>query len=91
MGPDVTVPIGGRYHPAIIAQAAATMEKMYPGRFALGLGSGEAMNERRFLSSFPPWEERMERLIEAAELIRRLWAEAAITSTSRGSTLRCRW
>jgi coenzyme F420-dependent glucose-6-phosphate dehydrogenase len=75
VGPDVTVPIGARYHPAIIAQAAATMEKMYPGRFALGLGSGEAMNERRFLGSFPPWEERMGRLIEAAELIRRLWTE----------------
>jgi len=75
VGPDVTVPIGARYHPAIIAQAGATMEKMYPGRFALGLGSGEAMNERRFLESFPPWEERMERLIEAAELIRRLWTE----------------
>ncbi len=75
VGPDVTVPIGARYHPAIIAQAAATMEKLYPGRFALGLGSGEAMNERRFMGSWPKWEERMERLIEAVELIKRLWTE----------------
>ncbi len=74
-GPDVTVPIGGRYHPAIIAQAAATMERMFPGRFVLGVGSGEAMNERRFLGFWPRWEERMERLVEAVDLIKRLWTE----------------
>lgn len=75
VGPDVTVPIGGRYHPAIIAQAAATMERIFPGRFVLGLGSGEAMNEQRFLGFWPPWRERMDRLVEATQLIRRLWSE----------------
>src|SRR5712692_8810596 len=75
VGPDVSVPIGGRYHPAIIAQAAATMERMFPGRFVLGLGSGEAMNERRFMGFWPKWEERMERVIEGADLIKRLWSE----------------
>src|SRR3712207_7846748 len=44
-GTGVTPP-GFRYHPAIIAQAAATLEAMYPGRFWLGLGAGEALNER---------------------------------------------
>lgn len=39
VGVDVTVPIGGRYHPAIIAQASATMDQMFPGRFALGVGT----------------------------------------------------
>jgi coenzyme F420-dependent glucose-6-phosphate dehydrogenase len=75
VGPDVTVPIGGRYHPAIIAQAAATMDNMFPGRFALGLGAGEAMNEERFLGSWPNWRERIERLEEGVELIKRLWTE----------------
>ena len=43
-GTGVTPP-GFRYHPAIIAQGAATLEAMYPGRFWLGLGAGEALNE----------------------------------------------
>jgi len=45
VGPDVTCPIGGRYHPFILAQAAATLDNMYPGRLAVGVGSGEAINE----------------------------------------------
>ncbi len=74
IGPDVTTPIGGRYHPALIAQASATLDNMYPGRFMLGVGTGEAVNEARFLShGWPPWKERMERLLEAVELIQRLW------------------
>jgi len=74
-GPDVTVPIGGRYHPAIIAQAAATMDRLFPGRFVLGVGSGEAMNEQWFLGFWPKWPERMERLLEGVDLIKRLWTE----------------
>ena len=74
VGPNVTAPIGGRFHPAIIAQAAATIDNMYPGRFLLGVGSGEAMNEHRFMpNGFPRWQERIERLAEATELIRKLW------------------
>lgn len=73
VGPDVTCPIGGRYHPFIIAQAAATIDNMYPGRFLLAVGSGEAINEARFLHKWPKWKERMDRLVEAVRLIRLLW------------------
>jgi len=78
IGPDVTCPIGGRFHPAIVAQAAATLDNMYPGRFMLGVGSGEAVNEERFFRErggyWPAWKERIERLSEATTLIRRLWS-----------------
>jgi coenzyme F420-dependent glucose-6-phosphate dehydrogenase len=75
VGPDVTVPIGGRYHPAIIAQASATMDRLFPGRFVLGVGAGEAMNESWFFGTWPNWGERMERLTEGVALIRKLWSE----------------
>ena len=78
MGPNVTCPIGGRYHPAIVAQAAATLDNMYPGRVMLGVGSGEAVNEARFIrghqNDWPNWKERIERLTEAVTLIRELWS-----------------
>lgn len=77
VGPLVTCPIGGRFHPAIIAQASATLDKMYPGRFMLGVGSGEAVNEARFFQDrpggWPGWKERIERLAEAIVLMRSLW------------------
>ena len=74
VGPWVTVPTGARYHPAIIAQAAATLDNMYPGRIVLGVGSGEALNERPFWNgNWPKWEERMERLTEGIRLMRQLW------------------
>lgn len=73
VGPLVTTPIGGRYHPAIIAQASATLDNMYPGRFALGVGSGEAMNEVPFLGRWPAWQERTERLLEGIKLMKELW------------------
>jgi alkanesulfonate monooxygenase SsuD/methylene tetrahydromethanopterin reductase-like flavin-dependent oxidoreductase (luciferase family) len=74
VGPWVTVPTGARYHPAIIAQAAATLDNMYPGRFMLGVGSGEALNERPFWNGkWPKWEERMGRLAEGIRLMRQLW------------------
>ncbi len=73
IGVDVTSPIGGRYHPAIIAQAAATLDNMYPARFLLGVGSGEAVNEARFFHSLPGWRERTERLVESITLMKKLW------------------
>lgn len=74
VGPWVTVPIGARYHPAIIAQAAATIDNMYPGRLVLGVGSGEALNERPFWNgNWPKWAERMERLVEGVKLMRLMW------------------
>jgi G6PDH family F420-dependent oxidoreductase len=73
VGPYVTTPIGGRYHPALIAQASATLDNMYPGRLVLGAGTGEAMNEVPFLKSWPRWKERMDRLTEGTRLMRKLW------------------
>jgi coenzyme F420-dependent glucose-6-phosphate dehydrogenase len=74
VGVHVTTPIGGRYQPLIIAQAAATVDNMYPGRFVLGVGSGEAMNDALFFpQGWPKWHERIERLAEALLLIRKSW------------------
>ena len=74
VGPWVTVPTGARYHPAIIAQAAATLDNMYPGRVLLGVGTGEALNECPFWNgNWPKWKERMDRLTEGIRLMRQMW------------------
>jgi coenzyme F420-dependent glucose-6-phosphate dehydrogenase len=73
IGTSVTTPIGGRYHPAVVAQAFATLDSMYPGRILLGVGTGEAINEAPFIG-WPKWQERMDRLVEGLDLIRRLWS-----------------
>jgi G6PDH family F420-dependent oxidoreductase len=62
-----------RIHPAVIAQAAATSAVMLDGRFALGVGSGEALNEHIFGDPWPEADERLEMLEEAVEVIRDLW------------------
>ena len=62
-----------RIHPGIIAQAAATAAAMMPGRFVLGLGSGENLNEHIFGDRWPPAPVRIEMLEEAVEVIRALW------------------
>jgi len=62
-----------RIHPAIVAQAAATSSLLLEGRFALGLGSGEALNEHILGDRWPAAGERLEMLEEAVEVIRRLW------------------
>jgi len=72
MGPGVTCP-GFRFHPAIVAQAAATQEAMYPGRSWLGLGSGEALNEHIVGGYWPEAPERVTRLFEALDLIKKLF------------------
>ncbi|QSB06467.1 TIGR03885 family FMN-dependent LLM class oxidoreductase [Natronoglycomyces albus] len=64
---------GQRYHPAIIAQAAATLAEMYPDRFWLALGSGEALNEHITGDRWPSKPERDERLLESVEVMRSLW------------------
>src|SRR5215203_2693151 len=53
---------GQRYHPAIIAQAAATLAEMFPGRFWVAFGSGQAMNEQVTGERWPPKPERNQRL-----------------------------
>jgi TAT-translocated FGD2 family F420-dependent dehydrogenase len=72
MGTSVTCP-SLRNNPAAVAEAFATLSLFYPGRIFLGLGSGEALNEQAATGVWPAWSERSERLIEATEIIRRLW------------------
>ena len=72
VGPGVTCP-SFRMHPAIVAQASATMAAMYPGRFWLGLGSGEALNEHILGGYWPETPERIARMLEAVEIIRKLF------------------
>ncbi len=73
MGTTVTCPIL-RYHPAVVAEAFASLGLLYPGRIFLGVGSGEALNEQAATGQWPKWQERWDRLIEAITVIRRLWA-----------------
>jgi G6PDH family F420-dependent oxidoreductase len=62
-----------RLHPVIVAQAAATSAAMLPGRFTLGVGTGEALNEHVTGERWPPADVRRARLAEAIELMRKLW------------------
>jgi G6PDH family F420-dependent oxidoreductase len=62
-----------RIHPAVIAQAAATAAVMLDGRFTLGVGSGEALNEHIVGAHWPEADERLEMLEEAVHVIRTLW------------------
>jgi len=62
-----------RIHPAVIAQAAATCGRLTDGRFTLGVGSGEALNEHILGDPWPTVARRLEMLEEAVELIRLLW------------------
>ena len=71
-GTGVTCPTI-RIHPAIIAQAAATTARMAKGRFFLGVGTGENLNEHILGDAWPEWEVRAEMLEEAVEIIRDLW------------------
>jgi coenzyme F420-dependent glucose-6-phosphate dehydrogenase len=72
LGTAVTCPTI-RIHPAVIAQAAATAAGLMPGRFFLGVGTGEALNEHILGDPWPPTHIRREMLTEAVVLIRRLW------------------
>ncbi|HKP17960.1 MAG TPA: TIGR03557 family F420-dependent LLM class oxidoreductase [Gaiellaceae bacterium] len=72
LGTGVTCPTI-RTHPGVIAQAAATCAAMMPGRFFLGVGSGENLNEHIFGDYWPAADERQEMLEEAIEVIRLLW------------------
>jgi G6PDH family F420-dependent oxidoreductase len=62
-----------RIHPAIVAQAAATSAVMLDGRFVLGVGTGEALNEHILGDRWPSAEERLDMLEEAVEVMRELW------------------
>lgn len=72
LGPGVTAPTF-RWHPAMVAQASATLAAMYPGRHWLGLGSGEALNEHVVGGYWPEAPERINRMFEAIEIINKLF------------------
>jgi G6PDH family F420-dependent oxidoreductase len=74
----VTCPIR-RYRPAVVAQKAATMQLLSDGRFTLGLGAGENLNEHIVAGQWPLAPVRHEMLTEAVEIIRALWAGDTVT------------
>lgn len=79
LGTSVVTPTF-RYHPAVVAQAMATLGVLYPGRMLLGVGTGESLNEVPATGiEWPPFRERFRRLRESIELMRRLWSEERVS------------
>ena len=79
LGTSVVTPTF-RYHPAIVAQAMATLASLNPDRVMLGVGTGESMNEVPVLGiEWPEFKERFGRLKEAIEIMRKLWTEERVT------------
>lgn len=78
VGTGVTAP-APRYHPAIVAQAAATVSAMMPERFFLGVGTGEHLNEHIVGERWPAASVRRAMLAEAVEVIRKLWTGKLVT------------
>jgi coenzyme F420-dependent glucose-6-phosphate dehydrogenase len=76
-GTAVTCP-GFRYHPAVIAHAAATLGAMFPGRFWLGLGAGEALNEHVIGGDWPEIGVRSSMMFEAIEVITKLFSGSVV-------------
>ncbi len=72
-----------RYHPAIIAQAAATIDRLSDGRFMLGLGTGEMINEAPLGFEFPNYIERSERMNEAIDIIQKLLKGEKVTHNGK--------
>lgn len=70
---------GYRQHPAVVAQAAATLAEMFPDRYWLAIGSGQALNERITGEVWPTKDLRNARLRESAEIIRALWNGETVT------------
>jgi coenzyme F420-dependent glucose-6-phosphate dehydrogenase len=82
LGTAVT-PAVRRYHPALVAQAFATLEELFPGRVFLGYGSGESLNESPFGYDWPSGDEQLEMMDEALDLIRRLWSGETVAKGSK--------
>jgi G6PDH family F420-dependent oxidoreductase len=78
VGTAVTCPTM-RIHPAVIAQAAATAAEMLEGRFVLGVGTGENLNEHIFGDRWPPTDVRLAMLEEAVAVVRELWTGEEVT------------
>ena len=87
IGTGVTSPIF-RYNPAVIAQAFATLDSLYPNRIFLTLGTGEGMNEVPVGYVWPTFSERAEKLEEALEIIRSLWRGSFVDFTGKHFKLR---
>lgn len=81
-GTGVTCPTY-RYHPAVVAQAFASLAILYPGRVFLGVGTGERLNEQATTNEFGNYTERHDRLVEAINLIRQLWSGNRISFSGR--------
>ncbi|KAA0992481.1 TIGR03885 family FMN-dependent LLM class oxidoreductase [Dyadobacter aurulentus] len=78
---SLSIPGGWRFHPVVVAQAAATLAQMSPNRFQwIALGSGEALNETVVSPNWPAKEERNERIRQAAEMMRSLFRGETVTS-----------
>jgi coenzyme F420-dependent glucose-6-phosphate dehydrogenase len=86
LGTGVTCPTI-RIHPAIVAQAAATAATLMPGRFFLGVGSGENLNEHVVGGRWPPVAVRLEMLEEAIEAIRALWTGKLVSHRGKHYTI----
>jgi coenzyme F420-dependent glucose-6-phosphate dehydrogenase len=86
IGTGVTCPMI-RIHPAIIAHAAATTACLMPGRFFLGVGTGENLNEHVLGAKWPAADERLEMLEEAVEVMRLLWQGGYQTHRGRHYTV----
>ena len=82
LGTGVT-PTGARYHPALIAQAWATLDRLFPRRPLLGIGSGEALNEVPVGDEWPSPKDQIARMDEALDWIDRLWKGETITEEGR--------
>ncbi len=78
MGTSVLTPTF-RYHPAIVAQAFATLGCLFPDRIVLGMGTGESLNEVALGLEWPDGKERFARFREAVSLIKQLWSEDRVT------------
>src|SRR3954454_14057733 len=78
LGTSVLTP-SFRYHPAVVAQAFATLGCLAPGRIVLGVGSGESLNEVPLGLAWPDGKERFARLKEAVQLIQTLWTEDRVS------------
>jgi coenzyme F420-dependent glucose-6-phosphate dehydrogenase len=82
LGTGVTCPTV-RTHPAIVAHASATAAVMMEGRFFLGVGSGENLNEHVLGDRWPPVRDRLDMLEEAVEIIRELWTGELVSHRGR--------